>query len=246
MTETDRRKPTEDRPLGAALTGWTPPAAPPADLVLEGPRVRLRPLNPERDARPLFDGYAADPAGWDYLPDEPYADFAPFRAWAEGAAASTDPHFLAIETAAGVVGSCSYLRINPGAGSIEVGFIHYAPALQGTPAATEAMHLMMDWAFAAGYRRYEWKCNALNAPSRRAAQRLGFAFEGVHRQAMVVKGRNRDTAWFSILDAEWPALRAAQRRWLAPENFAPDGAQKTALSALTRPLLAARDPSLAG
>ena len=171
---TDR--PTDPRPLGAPVA-FTPPPAPPADLALEGRFCRLRHLSPA-DARPLFDGYAADDAGWDYLPDGPYADYAPFAAWAEGAAASTDPHFLAVETAAGVVGACSFLRIDPASGSIEVGFIHFGPALQRTVAATEAMHLMADWAFGAGYRRYEWKCDALNGPSRRAAQRGGFLSRG--------------------------------------------------------------------
>lgn len=233
-----------DRPLGPLVEGWTPPPVPPRDLSLEGAHVRLRPLRAATDARPLFDAYAGADGDWTYLPVGPYAAFEPFADWCAGAEASVDPQFLTIETEAGIVGSCSYLRINPGAGSIEVGFIHYAPALQGAPAATEAMHLMMAWAFDAGYRRYEWKCDALNAPSRRAAQRLGFSYEGTHRQALIVKGRNRDTAWFSILDSEWPALREAHQDWLSPENFDAQGRQIRALSALTRPLLAAVDPGL--
>jgi RimJ/RimL family protein N-acetyltransferase len=149
---------------------------------------------------------------------------------------SDDPLFFSFapegEDAAGFG---SYLRITPEAGSIEVGFLAFSPRLQRSVAATEAMYLMMKWAFEAGYRRYEWKCDALNAPSRRAAQRLGLSYEGVFRQATVVKGRNRDTAWFAAIDAEWPALEAAFQTWLAPENFDADGRQKTSLRELTRP-----------
>ena len=136
----------------------------------------------------------------------------------------------------------SYLRIAPEAGSIEVGNICFGPALQRTKAATEAMYLMMKWAFDAGYRRYEWKCNALNMPSRRAAQRLGFSYEGIFRQALVVKGRNRDTAWFAIIDKEWPALREAYAAWLAPANFTVAGKQRESLADLTRLVRAASDP----
>ena len=125
----------------------------------------------------------------------------------------------------------SYLRIDPANGSIEVGHIHYAPALQRRPAATEAMLLLMRHAFEdLGYRRYEWKCDALNAPSRRAAERLGFTYEGTFRQAAIVKGRNRDTAWYAITDQDWPALRSRLDRWLAPENFDAQGQQITRLS----------------
>ena len=131
------------------------------------------------------------------------------------------------------VGIASYLNINPSAGSIEVGGITYSPALQRKPAGTEAMFLMMRHALDdLGYRRYEWKCNALNAPSRAAAQRYGFQFEGIFRQAEVVKGRNRDTAWYSIVDSEWPGIRAAFERWLDPANFDPDGRQRERLSTL--------------
>jgi RimJ/RimL family protein N-acetyltransferase len=133
------------------------------------------------------------------------------------------------------VGVASYLNINPAAGSIEVGAIAYAPALQKKPAGTEAMYLMMRRVFdELGYRRYEWKCNSLNAPSRAAAERYGFRYEGLFRQADVVKGGNRDTAWFSILDSEWPALKAAFECWLDPSNFDGDGRQRESLSALTR------------
>ena len=138
------------------------------------------------------------------------------------------------------VGVASYLRISPSAGAIEVGHIHFSPLLQHTPSATEAMYLMMRRVFELGYRRYEWKCDALNAPSRRAAQRLGFSYEGVFRQAIVVKGRNRDTAWYACIDHEWPALREAYERWLDPANFDEQGRQRVSLSSLTGPILVAR------
>jgi RimJ/RimL family protein N-acetyltransferase len=137
-------------------------------------------------------------------------------------------------------GLVSYLRIAPAAGSIEVGHIHYSPRLQRTPAATDAMYLMMKKAFESGYRRYEWKCDALNAASRVAAERLGLSFEGVFRQAAVHKGRNRDTAWYAAIDAEWPALREAFLTWLDPKNFDAKGRQLARLSDLTRPIIKRR------
>jgi len=169
---------------------------------------------------------------------------AAYRAWVDQYSAGKDPLFFTIfDKASGTpVGVASHMRIDPGNGVIEVGHLAYSPLLQKTPAATEAMFLMMQRAFALGYRRYEWKCDALNARSRRAAQRYGFSYEGVFRQAAVYKGRNRDTAWFSILSSEWPALKAAFERWLAPENFDAGGQQKVSLASLTAPLLKARDP----
>jgi hypothetical protein len=143
-------------------------------------------------------------------------------------------------SASSAAGVASYLRISPSAGAIEVGHIHFSPLLQNTPAATEAMFLMMRRVFELGYRRYEWKCDALNAPSRRAAQRLGFSFEGVFRQAIVVKGRSRDTAWYACIDREWPSLREAFERWLDPSNFDEEGRQRVSLSSLTDPILVAR------
>ena len=141
-------------------------------------------------------------------------------------------------------GIASYLRITPEAGSIEVGHICISPSMQRGAAATEAMFLMMDWAFRAGYRRYEWKCNALNIPSRRAAQRLGFSYEGIFRNHMIVKGRNRDTAWFSVIDSDWPALSEAYRIWLSPTNFDAKGQQRERLYDLTRLVRTASDPIL--
>ena len=147
---------------------------------------------------------------------------------------SNDPLFFAIidQSTNCAVGVASYLRIDPNSGSIEVGHINYSPLLQRTPGATEAMYLMMKNAFELGYRRYEWKCNALNAPSRIAAERLGFSFEGIFRQAGVIKGRNRDTAWYSVIDPEWPALREAFVKWLEPSNFDPKGQQFVSLKTL--------------
>ncbi len=138
------------------------------------------------------------------------------------------------------IGVASYLRIDPASGSIEVGHINYSPMLQRTPAATEAMYLMMQRVFELGYRRYEWKCDALNARSRAAAQRYGFSFEGVFRQATVYKGRNRDTAWYAAIDQEWPALQAAFLQWLDPANFDQDGRQRVRLADLTSPVLKQR------
>ena len=180
---------------------------------------------------------------WTYMGYGPFADLRAYTNWMERACLGPDPLFFAIidrrtDRAAGVA---SYLRIDPENGSIEVGHIAYSPLLQRTAAATEAMYLMMRWAFNAGYRRYEWKCNALNAPSRAAALRLGFSFEGVFRQATIVKSRNRDTAWYAVIDAEWPALDTAYRAWLAPGNFDSAGRQRVPLTALTAPVIVRRE-----
>lgn len=231
---------------GRRVENWTPPPRPGPET-FEGRFARLERLDPDRHAGPLHAAMRADERVWDYLPYGPFARAEDYAGWMRGAAAGADPLFYAIldRTTGTWGGVASFLRIAPEAGSIEVGHLCFAPALQRRPAATEAMALMMAWAFSAGYRRYEWKCDALNLPSRRAAERLGLSYEGIFRQAAVVKGRNRDTAWFAAIDAEWPALQAAFDRWLAPENFAPDGTQHVALSSLTVPLLAARDPALA-
>jgi len=210
------------------------PASPPAHRALVGTRVRLEPLDPERHAGDLLAAAAGDPKLWDYLPYGPFADADELQAWLAEHAASTDPLFLAIidtatERACGVV---SYLRIAPEHGSIEIGHIWFGAPLQRTPAATETIYLLARHAFDdLGNRRLEWKCDAANARSRRAAERFGFTFEGVFRQHMIVKGRNRDTAWFSLLDSEWPAARAAFEAWLAPANFDADGRQRSALRA---------------
>src|SRR6185295_2637669 len=162
--------------------------------------------------------------------------------WIKKTCLGDDPFFFAIVDAATdrATGVASYLRITPASGSIEVGHLAYSPLLQRSPAATEAMFLLMKHAFEMGYRRYEWKCNSLNAKSRAAAQRLGLSFEGVFRQATVVKGRNRDTAWYAAIDSEWPELKTAFSRWLDPANFDDSGGQRTPLSALTGPILKQR------
>ncbi|MCB1341263.1 MAG: GNAT family N-acetyltransferase [Pseudooceanicola sp.] len=234
-----------NRPVGPIVENWTPPPRPTGET-LTGRYVRLDRLDAEAHGPGLFKAFAGHDWLWDYMPNGPFTSEAEYLDWARAAAPGSDPFFYAItDLASGaVVGVASYLRIAPEAGSIEVGNICFSPALQRTPAATEAMALMMGWAFEAGYRRYEWKCNALNAPSRRAAQRLGFSYEGIFRQALVVKGRNRDTAWFAVIDKEWPALKGAFGTWLDPANFDESGRQRQSLSDLTGPVIVMRDPSL--
>ncbi|MCC7320359.1 MAG: GNAT family N-acetyltransferase [Rubellimicrobium sp.] len=232
-----------ERLRGFPVPDWRAPPAP-GPAVIEGRLVRLERLDPGRHGDALWDAWQGHDWLWDYMGYGPFADRAAHLAHLRAMAGGDDPMFYAIcpRGDGRALGVASWLRIAPGAGSIEVGHICLSPALQRRPEATEAMALMMAWAFDAGYRRYEWKCDALNLPSRRAAERFGFSYEGVFRQAMVVKGRNRDTAWFAVIDSEWPALRAAFDRWLDPANFDAGGRQRTALSTLTHPLLVTRDP----
>lgn len=196
---------------------------------MQGRFCRLEPLDPVRHGAELSAANALDEddSAWTYLPYGPFPDTAGYLYWLEQQAALQDPLFFTIIDLAQnrAVGLASYLRIDAAVGVIEVGHLKFSRLLQKTPAATEAMFLMAEAAFAQGYRRYEWKCDALNAPSRAAAERLGFTFEGIFRQARVVKGRNRDTAWYSIIDSEWPTLEAAFRTWLAPTNFDADQRQ---------------------
>lgn len=217
---------------GALLPGWMPPPRP-AREPLSGRWCRLEPLEARLHADSLFEANAADGDGrmWTYLGYGSFRSRVDYHAWVELNAVATDPLFFAIvDNATGrATGVAAYLRIDPVNGSIEIGHLAYSPALQRTTVATEAMYLMIRHVFDLGYRRCEWKCNDLNEPSKTAARRLGFTFEGVFRQAMVVKGRNRDTAWFSIIDTEWPARRAAFERWLAPDNFDASGRQQTVL-----------------
>ena len=227
------------QPVGAPLPDWSP-RKPPPRAAMTGRFCTVEPLDPARHAAQLFAAYAEDRDGrmWTYLPRTPYASAQECRAWAEAACRSDDPLVHAIiDNASGeAVGAASYMRIEPAVGVIEIGSITYSPRLQRRPAATEAMYLMMRRVFdELGYRRYEWKCNALNAPSRAAALRYGFQYEGLFRQAMVVKGRNRDTAWFSVIDGEWPALRSAFESWLDPANFDADGQQRRNLASLRSP-----------
>jgi RimJ/RimL family protein N-acetyltransferase len=206
------------------------PAAAPAPDVLAGDRVRLEPLDPDRNAEALFAEAAGDPRLWDYLPYGPFPDAGELREHLAQQAGSSDPLFFAVVVDGRAVGVVSYLRIEPEHACIEIGHIWFGASLQRTPAATEVVYLLARHAFDdLGNRRLEWKCDAANARSRRAAERFGFTFEGVFRRHMIVKGRNRDTAWFSILDSEWPAVREAFERWLRPENFDADGRQRTPL-----------------
>ncbi len=231
--------------FGAALVGWTVPPRP-TGAVLVGEVVRLEPMDPDQHAADLFRAYCGHDDLWDYLPYGPFLSASAYHRWAKDTATGSDPLFYVIraQDSGHCGGVASYLRITPEAGSIEVGHINLSPEVNRSRASTEAMYLMMDWAFANGYRRYEWKCDALNMPSRRAAQRLGFTYEGVFRQATIVKGRNRDTAWFAVIDREWPALREAYRAWLSPRNFDAGGRQRESLSDLTRLVRAGSDPAL--
>jgi RimJ/RimL family protein N-acetyltransferase len=206
------------QPIGAALPLWVPPTLHAANL---------------RD----MEGW-----NWTYLPYGPFSGESDYRRWLTTTCFGTDPLFyVIIDVSSGrAVGVAAYMRIEPQIGSIEVGHVHFSPLLQRVRGATEAMYLMMKCVFGLGYRRYEWKCDALNAPSRAAAQRLGFSFEGVFRQATVYKGRNRDTAWYAAIDEDWPALARAFETWLDPANFDDAGHQRTRLSDLTRQILARR------
>ena len=190
-------------------------------------------LNPTCHTTSLFRANAIDIHGrnWTYLPYGPFETLESYRAWTENSSCSEDPlYYAVVDLSDRAVGVASYLNIDPNAGSIEVGNINYSPLLQRSPAGTEAMFLMMRQALELGYRRYEWKCNALNTASRASAKRLGMSFEGVFRQAKVVKGRNRDTAWYSAIDTEWPDLKDAFLRWLDPSNFDDEGQQRRRLS----------------
>lgn len=224
------------QPIGDPVDGWTPRPRP--DItVIDGRYARLERLDPDRHARALWDANALDTSGanWTYLAVGPFDTFEGYDAWLRAMAAGADPYFLTIvDRATGVpVGVASYLRIDPTMGVIEVGHINFSPRAQRRPVATDAMFLMMRYVFGNGYRRYEWKCDALNAPSRAAAERFGFSYEGVFRQALVYKGRNRDTAWYSIVDHEFPRLASAFETWLDPANFDAGGRQRQRLSTLT-------------
>jgi RimJ/RimL family protein N-acetyltransferase len=226
------------QPIGPPLPGWSE-RPPPARTPLIGHFCGVEPLDPECHAADLFDANNEDAGGhnWTYLPEDqgPYRSFDLYRRWAETAASNDDPLWHAIIDAQSgrAVGVAAYARIDQTSGVIEVGGINYSPRLQRRPAATEAMYLMMRRVFdELGYRRYEWKCDSLNAPSRAAAVRLGFRYEGLFRQAVVYKRRSRDTAWFSVVDSEWLALRRGFERWLDPVNFDGEGRQRASLMSL--------------
>jgi RimJ/RimL family protein N-acetyltransferase len=231
-----------DQPLGEQLD-WRPVQAP-ARREHRGRHVVVRPLDPGADTEALYrlsHEPTGDPSIWTYLFEEPFADIEAYGRCLDAKATSADPLFFVITDAHDrrQLGQITYMSIEPGHGSIELGDIWFSPELKRTPAATEAIFLLAAHAFDdLGYRRLEWKCNALNAPSRNAALRYGFVYEGLFLQHRVVKGRNRDTAWFAITDKRWPAIKAAFETWLAPENFGPDGTQVRSLRDLTAAIAA--------
>jgi RimJ/RimL family protein N-acetyltransferase len=225
--------------IGPLLPDWSPRSLPPRERI-EGRFCTLEPLDAAKHAEDLHAAYAQAPDGrdWTYLGIERPADSAGTRAYIARIAEGTDPmHFAVIDRRSGrAVGSLALMRIDPANGSIEVGTVNFSPLLKHTPMSTEAQYLLMKLVFdELGYRRHEWKCDNFNEPSKRAALRLGFQPEGLFRQAVIYKGRGRNTAWFSIIDAEWPALRTAFERWLSPENFDAQGRQRMSLDKFRLP-----------
>jgi RimJ/RimL family protein N-acetyltransferase len=231
------------QPVGRIVENWQSREAPPREAT-HGTYCAVEPLNAEVHGRALYEANGRDTEGrnWTYFSYGPFASFEAYYDWLSRSAASADPMFFAIIDKATdkPTGVASYMRMDRANGSIEVGHVNFSPLLQATRVATEAMYLMMKTVFELGYRRYEWKANALNAPSRRAAQRFGFSYEGIFRQVLVVKGRNRDSVWYAAIDQDWPVLKKAFTQWLDPANFDPDGRQKVSLSSLTEPLLRQR------
>ena len=222
--------------IGAPVNDWQSVERPPL-TIMDGRFCHLEPIDIEAHATQLFQAYQHDKENrnWTYLPYGPFVYEAGFRQWISDACLGNDPMYFTVidKTTSKAVGVATFMRIEPAQGVIEVGHINFSPLMQRTAMATEAMYLMMRRVFEElGYRRYEWKCDSLNAPSRKAAERLGMQFEGIFRQATMYKGRNRDTAWYSITDQEWPALNQAFKKWLALDNFYNDGQQKVKLSDL--------------
>ena len=222
------------QPVGFPLTDWQACQLPPPGP-MEGQSCRIEAYDPDRHNLELYEAFAKDSnhGNWTYLPYGPFDQFEAFDNWARSNCQGDDPLFHSIIdlNSGRAVGLASYLRITPATGVIEVGHIHFSPLLQRTTLSTEAMFLMMKRVFdELGYRRYEWKCDALNTPSCKAAKRLGFIFEGIFRQATMYKNRNRDTAWFAIIDRDWSAIRAGYEQWLNPDNFDGEGLQKHSLS----------------
>ncbi len=221
------------------LKNWQEPNFPEHQNLI-GTHCTLEPLSPNKHAKDLFHANGKnDGSMWTYLGYGPFNSFGEYEKLLSEQAKSQDPQFYAIvlNTSKKAVGVASYLRIEPSAGSLELGHISLSPELQKTTAATEAMYLFMKRAFELGYRRFEWKCDELNQASCRAAQRLGLSYEGIFRQATHYKNRNRDTAWFAAIDSEWPALKQAFEKWLSPKNFDETGKQKESLSDLSKPIL---------
>ncbi|MEK9967153.1 MAG: GNAT family protein [Rhodospirillaceae bacterium] len=234
-------------PVGPVVPDWTPPPRP-AREALAGRFCRLEPLDIAAHAADLHAHFSEDTDGrdWSYLPYGPFTDLEAFKRWLAKDCGGDDPFFYAIVDAASgrAAGMVSFMRVTPDHGVIEVGHVHFSPSIQRGRVTTEAMYLIMRWVFETGYRRYEWKCHTLNRPSRAAAQRLGFSYEGVFRDHLIHRARARDTAWYACIAAEWPALKAAFETWLDDANFDADGKQKESLSALTRPVLVATDPEI--
>ena len=222
------------QPIGFPVEGWQACSWPPRTS-MEGKSCRVEAYDPDKHNADLYEAFAKDKSGanWTYMPYGPFSDYKRFDTWARETCQGDDPLFHSVidlntGKAAGVA---SYLRITPAAGVIEVGHIHFSPLLQRTTVSTEAMFLMMQRVFdELGYRRYEWKCDALNAPSCKTAQRLGFSYEGIFRQALMYKNRNRDTAWFAIVDKDWPSIKAGYQKWLDSSNFDNNGSQKQSLT----------------
>src|SRR5215216_1181931 len=222
--------PVTGQPVGKPVNAW--PATPPGPVRLVGNFGHIEKLDTHH-AADLWPAVRGENTLWTYMGYGPFAEESAFAAWVSERAELTDPYAYAVIDAASerAVGIATLMEIRPAMRVIEVGHIVYSPALQRTPLATEAQYLLARYVFETlGYRRYEWKCNALNAASWRAALRYGFAFEGIFRQHMIIKGRSRDTAWFSMLDGEWPARKAAFVEWLKPENFDGRGVQRTPLT----------------
>lgn len=224
-----------NRPVGDRLDGWTaPPALEPVRLA--GRVVSVSPLV-EADFPALWEAFSEDDGGmWTYMGVGPFQSRTEMEEVASRWLGSRDPLFFTFDLADGCGGWGSYMRIVPDHGVVEVGNLAFAPRFQRSVAATEAMYLMMRHVFDLGYRRYEWKCDSLNAASRSAGERLGFTYEGTFRQHMVYKGRNRDTAWFSVVDGDWPSLRSAFEEWLDPSNFDDSGVQVRRLAEIRRAL----------
>jgi RimJ/RimL family protein N-acetyltransferase len=230
MTVKSEPLPSTGQPVGLQVVDPTPGPRP-GPVTLEGRFGRVERLAQHHDTA-LWEAVKADDRLWTYMSSYgPFPDFAAFSAWVGSRLPLEDPYsYVVVEPSGRAVGIATLMEIRPAMRSVEVGHIVYSPALQRTPLATEAQYLLARYVFETlGYRRYEWKCNALNAPSHRAALRYGFVLEGILRQHMIAKSRNRDTTYFSMLDSEWPARKAAFERWLAPENFDRDGRQKTKL-----------------
>jgi RimJ/RimL family protein N-acetyltransferase len=229
--------------IGADLSSWETPSRPSTSQMV-GRFCRLEAISVGGHSKDLFDAFQVDEEGrdWAYMSHGPFDSLTEFQDWMTASCLGNDPLFFAvIDLITGqAIGMASYLRIEPALGSIEVGSIHFSNLMKGKPASTEAMYLMMKRAFEQGYRRYEWKCNAFNVLSCRSAGRLGFSYEGIFRNHMIVKGRNRDTAWFAAIESEWPSIKSAFETWLSSSNFDRNGAQPQRLSDLTKSVLVNR------